>query len=80
MTKTMCFDSFSLQLGEYEIAWIDSEIEKTESGTLSSLPLSTTAPPHKSVLVGDLKMADFKQFLSGKGIQVNYFLLLVGQC
>ncbi|GJV04659.1 cleavage and polyadenylation specificity factor subunit 2 isoform X1 [Tanacetum coccineum] len=39
---------------------------------LSSLPISTTAPPHKSVLVGDLKMADFKQFLAGKGIQVEF--------
>ncbi|KAM0066004.1 putative metallo-beta-lactamase, cleavage and polyadenylation specificity factor 2 [Helianthus debilis subsp. tardiflorus] len=57
---------------DYEIAWIDSEIEKTESGTLSSLPLSTTAPPHRSVLVSDLKMADFKQFLSAKGIQVEF--------
>ncbi|MFS7950325.1 putative cleavage and polyadenylation specificity factor 2 [Helianthus anomalus] len=60
------------KLGDYEIAWIDSEIEKTESGTLSSLPLSTTAPPHNSVLVGDLKMTDFKQFLPGKGIQVEF--------
>ncbi|XP_024982381.1 cleavage and polyadenylation specificity factor subunit 2 isoform X1 [Cynara cardunculus var. scolymus] len=60
------------KLGDYEIAWIDSEVEKTESGMLSSLPLSTTAPPHKSVLVGDLKMADFKQFLAGKGIQVEF--------
>ncbi|GJZ70139.1 cleavage and polyadenylation specificity factor subunit 2 isoform X1 [Tanacetum coccineum] len=60
------------KLGDYEIAWIDSEVEKTESGTLSSLPISTTAPPHKSVLVGDLKMADFKQFLAGKGIQVEF--------
>lgn len=60
------------KLGDYEIAWIDSEVEKTENGTLSSLPLSTPPPPHKSVLVGDLKMADFKQFLAGKGVQVEF--------
>lgn len=58
------------QLGDYEIAWVDSEVGKTENGTLSLLPLSTTAPPHKSVLVGDLKMANFKQFLADNGVQV----------
>lgn len=51
-------------------------MEKTENGSISSLlPLSTTPhtpPPHKSVLVGDLKMADFKQFLAGKGVQVEF--------
>ncbi|KAJ0791532.1 hypothetical protein HanOQP8_Chr01g0006601 [Helianthus annuus] len=26
------------KLGDYEIAWIDSEIEETESGTLSKTP------------------------------------------
>ncbi|KAB2598640.1 cleavage and polyadenylation specificity factor subunit 2-like [Pyrus ussuriensis x Pyrus communis] len=31
---------------------------------LSLQPLSTPPPPHESVLVGDLKMANFKQFLS----------------
>lgn len=59
-----------LQLGDYEIAWIDAEVGKTESEMLSLLPLSSRAPPHKSVLVGDIKMADFKQFLASKGIQV----------
>lgn len=37
---------------------------------LSLLPVSGTTRPHKSVLVGDLKLADFKQFLSTKGVQV----------
>ncbi|KAM7491337.1 hypothetical protein LguiA_034258 [Lonicera macranthoides] len=60
------------KLGDYEIAWVDSEVGKTENGMLSLLPLSTPAPPHKSVLVGDIKMADFKQFLAGKGIQVEF--------
>lgn len=44
---------------------------KTENDMLSLLPLSTPAPPHKSVLVGDIKMPDFKQFLESKGIQVH---------
>lgn len=64
------------QLGDYEIAWVDAEVGKTESGMLSLLPISTPAPPHKSVLVGDLKMADLKPFLSSKGIQVLFFVTL----
>lgn len=59
------------QLGDYEIAWVDSEVGKTENSTLSLLPLSSTPPPpHQSVLVGDLKMANFKQFLADNGVQV----------
>ncbi|GAB2227713.1 hypothetical protein Droror1_Dr00009540 [Drosera rotundifolia] len=60
------------KLGDYEIAWVDAEVGKTEKGMLSLLPLSTVAPPHKSVLVGDLKMADFKQFLASQGIQAEF--------
>lgn len=61
------------QLGDYEIAWVDAEVGQTEGGMLSLLPLSNEAPAHKSVLVGDIKMADFKQFLASKGIQVLFF-------
>ncbi|KAF5748319.1 cleavage and polyadenylation specificity factor subunit 2 isoform X1 [Tripterygium wilfordii] len=60
------------KLGEYEIAWVDADVGKTENGMLSILPISAPAPPHSSVLVGDLKLADFKQFLSGKGVQVEF--------
>ncbi|KAL1810539.1 hypothetical protein DCAR_0730244 [Daucus carota subsp. sativus] len=60
------------KLGDYEIAWVDAEVGKTENDMLSLLPLSTPAPPHKSVLVGDIKMPDFKQFLESKGIQVEF--------
>lgn len=60
-----------MQLGDYEIAWVDSEVGKTENDMLSLQPLSTEPPPpHKSVLVGDLKMANFKQFLADNGVQV----------
>lgn len=58
------------KLGDYEISWIDAEVGKTDD-VLSLLPLSSTPPTHKSVLVGDLKLADFKQFLASKGIQVE---------
>lgn len=60
------------KLGEYEVAWVDAEVGKTESGMLSLLPLSSSPSPHKTVLVGDIKMADFKQFLASKGIQVEF--------
>ncbi|TQD99429.1 hypothetical protein C1H46_014903 [Malus baccata] len=39
---------------------------------LSLQPLSNPPPPHESVLVGDLKMANFKQFLSDKGVQAEF--------
>ncbi|KAK9665499.1 hypothetical protein RND81_14G115600 [Saponaria officinalis] len=60
------------KLGDYEVAWVDAEVGNAEGGTLSLLPISTQAPPHKSVLVGDIKMADFKQFLASKGIQAEF--------
>ncbi|GMH08981.1 hypothetical protein Nepgr_010821 [Nepenthes gracilis] len=60
------------KLGDYEIAWVDAEVGRTESEMRSLLPLSAPARPHKSVLVGDIKMADFKQFLAGKGIQAEF--------
>ncbi|CAN4085894.1 unnamed protein product [Withania somnifera] len=60
------------KLGDYEIAWLDAEVGKTENGIFSLLPLSGPAPPHKTVLVGDMKMSDFKQFLASKGIQVEF--------
>ncbi|OIT01411.1 PREDICTED: cleavage and polyadenylation specificity factor subunit 2 [Nicotiana attenuata] len=60
------------KLGDYEIAWVDAEVGKTENGMISLLPLSGPAPPHKTVLVGDIKMSDFKQFLASKGVQVEF--------
>ncbi|KAL2920699.1 Cleavage and polyadenylation specificity factor subunit 2 [Bienertia sinuspersici] len=60
------------KLGDYEIAWVDAEVGKTESDMLSLLPLSTEPPAHKSVLVGDIKMAEIKQFLASKGIQAEF--------
>ncbi|KAK4350851.1 hypothetical protein RND71_030164 [Anisodus tanguticus] len=60
------------KLGDYEIAWVDAEVGKTEKDMFSLLPLSGPAPPHKTVLVGDIKMSDFKQFLASKGVQVEF--------
>ncbi|CAN6171963.1 unnamed protein product [Urochloa humidicola] len=59
------------KLGEHEIAWVDAEVGK-EDEKLILLPPSTTPPPHKPVLVGDLKLSDFKQFLENKGWQVEF--------
>ncbi|KAI3939514.1 hypothetical protein MKW92_034065 [Papaver armeniacum] len=60
------------KLGDHEVAWIDSGVEKTETEMLSLRPISTAPPLHKSVFVGDLKLADFKQFLASKGVQVEF--------
>ncbi|ERM95057.1 cleavage and polyadenylation specificity factor subunit 2 [Amborella trichopoda] len=59
------------KLGDYEIAWIDGEVNETD-GMLTLVPLSTGPPLHKSVLVGDLKLADFKQFLASKGVPAEF--------
>ncbi|XP_008787501.1 cleavage and polyadenylation specificity factor subunit 2 [Phoenix dactylifera] len=59
------------KMGDYEIAWIDAEVGKTND-MLTLGPLSSTPPTHKTVLVGDLKLADFKQFLASKGVQVEF--------
>ncbi|KAH9622212.1 hypothetical protein KSS87_010823 [Heliosperma pusillum] len=68
VTSDLC----AYKLGEYEVAWVDAEVGNTEGGMLSLLPLSSQTPPHKSVFVGDIKMADFKQFLANKGIQAEF--------
>ncbi|KAL8141831.1 hypothetical protein V2J09_014863 [Rumex salicifolius] len=60
------------KLGEYEVAWVDAEAGKTENDMLSLLPPSSPPMPHNSVLVGDIKMADFKQFLASKGVQAEF--------
>lgn len=60
------------KLGDSEVAWVDSEVGKTERDMRSLLPMPGAASPHKPVLVGDLKIADFKQFLSSKGVQVEF--------
>ncbi|KAG4994910.1 hypothetical protein JHK86_031737 [Glycine max] len=68
VTSDLC----AYKLGDYEIAWVDAVVGKTENDPLSLLPVSGAAPPHKSVLVGDLKLADIKQFLSSMGVQVEF--------
>ncbi|CAI9092242.1 OLC1v1027434C1 [Oldenlandia corymbosa var. corymbosa] len=72
LPEKLMSDVLFRKLGDYEIAWVDGEVEKTESGMLSLVPLSSRAPPHKGVLVGDIKMADFKQFLASKGVQAEF--------
>lgn len=60
------------------MAWVDGEIGSQESeGMLPLLP-SETPPPHKSVFVGDLRLADFKQLLATKGIQIEILFLSFG--
>uniref|UniRef100_A0ACD5TG03 Uncharacterized protein n=1 Tax=Avena sativa TaxID=4498 RepID=A0ACD5TG03_AVESA len=61
----------SKKVGEHEVAWVDAEVGKVDE-KLTLLPPSSTPSAHESVLVGDLKLADFKQFLANKGLQVEF--------
>lgn len=72
LTERLMSSVLFRKLGDYEVAWIDGEIGSQESeGMLPLLP-SETPPPHKSVFVGDLRLADFKQLLATKGIQAEF--------
>ncbi|KAK3132613.1 hypothetical protein QOZ80_6AG0525190 [Eleusine coracana subsp. coracana] len=71
LSEKLMSNIISKKLGEHEIAWLDAEVGK-EDEKLILLPPSSPPPPHKSVLVGDLKLADFKQFLANKGWQVEF--------
>ncbi|TVU10615.1 hypothetical protein EJB05_44158 [Eragrostis curvula] len=71
LSEKLMSNIISKKLGEHEIAWLDAEVGK-EDEKLILLPPSSPPPPHKSVLVGDLKLADFKQFLENKGWQVEF--------
>uniref|UniRef100_A0A0A9DB54 Cleavage and polyadenylation specificity factor subunit 2 n=1 Tax=Arundo donax TaxID=35708 RepID=A0A0A9DB54_ARUDO len=71
LSEKLMSNIISKKLGEHEIAWVDAEVGK-EDEKLILLPPSSTPPPHQSVLVGDLKLADFKQFLENKGLQVEF--------
>ncbi|CAO2141490.1 unnamed protein product [Urochloa humidicola] len=59
------------KIGEHEIAWLDAEVEKEDENLILNPP-SSTPPPHRPVLVGDLKLAEFKQFLEHNGLQVEF--------
>ncbi|RLM59025.1 hypothetical protein C2845_PM18G04780 [Panicum miliaceum] len=59
------------RMGELEIAWVDAEVEKEDEKLILNPP-SSTPPLHRPVLVSDLKLADFKQFLENKGLQVEF--------
>ncbi|CAO2152167.1 unnamed protein product [Urochloa humidicola] len=59
------------KIGEHEIAWLDAEVEKEDENLILNPP-SSTPPLRRPVLVGDLKLADFKQFLEHNGLQVEF--------
>ncbi|OWM78238.1 hypothetical protein CDL15_Pgr015057 [Punica granatum] len=63
-------DTCAYKLGDYEIAWFDAEVGKAENEMLFLLPLSNPPPLPKSVLVGDLKMDDYEEYLASKGIRL----------
>lgn len=52
---------------------VSGSMQKLERWTRSLLATPSSTPSaHKSVLVADLKLADFKQFLANKGLQVEF--------
>uniref|UniRef100_A0A9I9EJV5 Cleavage and polyadenylation specificity factor 2 C-terminal domain-containing protein n=1 Tax=Cucumis melo TaxID=3656 RepID=A0A9I9EJV5_CUCME len=67
----ICRDRLGRRFDVKDVAHVKFD-RKTKNGTLSLFPLSKALAAHKSVLVGDLKMANFKQFLANKGIQVEF--------
>lgn len=71
LSEKLMSNVISKKLGEHEIAWVDAQVGKVDE-KLTLLPPSSTPAAHKSVLVGDLKLADFKQFLANKGLQVEF--------
>jgi hypothetical protein len=49
---------------------VDGEVGNQEENEILPLLPSQEPPPHKAVFVGDLRLADFKQLLATKGVQV----------
>uniref|UniRef100_A0A9I9EMW2 Cleavage and polyadenylation specificity factor subunit 2 n=1 Tax=Cucumis melo TaxID=3656 RepID=A0A9I9EMW2_CUCME len=69
--RSSCRDRLGRRFDVKDVAHVKFD-RKTKNGTLSLFPLSKAPAAHKSVLVGDLKMVNFKQFLANKGIQVEF--------
>ncbi|KAL2334722.1 hypothetical protein Fmac_015935 [Flemingia macrophylla] len=69
LTEKLMSNVIFKKLGDSEIAWVDAAAGKRENDAFPMLPVNGTAPPHKCVFVGDVKLADIKQFLSSKGVQ-----------
>lgn len=73
-------------MGDYEVAWVDSQVgppetheQTTEYGAVEKsqllplLPLrGGDAPGHKAVLVGEVKLSDFRQVLASAGVPARF--------
>uniref|UniRef100_A0A0E0C6S2 Cleavage and polyadenylation specificity factor subunit 2 n=1 Tax=Oryza meridionalis TaxID=40149 RepID=A0A0E0C6S2_9ORYZ len=70
VTSDLC--AYKVQLSEKLMSNVISKKVGKADDKLTLLPPSSTPAAHKSVLVGDLKLADFKQFLANKGLQVEF--------
>lgn len=72
LTEQLMSNVIFRKLGGYELAWVDGAVGKQdEDETFPLLPVESP-PPHKAVLVEDLRLADFRHLLATKGVQAEF--------
>ncbi|GBG69921.1 hypothetical protein CBR_g4749 [Chara braunii] len=80
LTEKLMTEVIFKKLGDYEVAWVDGVVGKPEEddvlplwpcndGTVEDEPAPQKA--HKAIFIGEVRLADFKQLLTAKGVQVR---------
>ncbi|GAQ90662.1 Cleavage and polyadenylation specificity factor 2 [Klebsormidium nitens] len=86
LTEEMMSGVTFRKMGDYEVGWVDSQVgppetqeQTTEYGAVEKsqllplLPLrGGDAPGHKAVLVGEVKLSDFRQVLASAGVPARF--------
>eukprot|EP00850_Spirogloea_muscicola_P008938 SM000049S16709 [mRNA] locus=s49:243078:248533:+ [translate_table: standard] len=64
---------FSKQLDSYEVVWVNGSVGPSQDGVLplQAAPLELV-PLHKPVLVGDLRLSEFKSLLQAQGFKPEF--------
>eukprot|EP00850_Spirogloea_muscicola_P005295 SM000024S07757 [mRNA] locus=s24:318967:324274:+ [translate_table: standard] len=64
---------FSKQLDSYEVVWVNGSVGPSQDGVLplQAAPLESV-PLHKPVLVGDLRLSEFKSLLQAQGFKPEF--------
>eukprot|EP00850_Spirogloea_muscicola_P007711 SM000039S14541 [mRNA] locus=s39:747754:753165:+ [translate_table: standard] len=64
---------FSKQLDSYEVVWVNGSVGSSQDGVLplQAAPLELM-PLHKPVLVGDLRLSEFKSLLQAQGFKPEF--------
>lgn len=65
------------KLGEYEVAWVDGQVASPGGGGDGAVHLEPRPPgddvaTHQTVLVGDLKLSDFRAVLRGHDVEAEF--------